>query len=466
MAGLQKKIYDSLPYPFKVFLLNIKAYLNVKQRYNKEFNSYLSHYSNLWKAPLSNVLQYQKKELTQLLLEIFEHSDWYRVKMEQLNITTESIRKDPFKVLVQMPILEKIDRKKNVLSLSNKNRKTAMVHYTSGTSGTPTVDYIDKESINKSFALWKRFHKVIGITKKNKTVRFSGRLIINANTKKPPFWVYNYFEKQLLMSTYHLTSNNLPHYLKKLNNFKPELLDGYPSALYILSRFINKKSIKLDFTPLAIAVTAETLYDYQRHEIEKAFGCKVFNQYASNEGSPLITECIAGHLHLNLDSGVFEFLNPKGEKAKPGELAYLVVSSFINFKTPLVRYNIGDTVELSDKDEKCSCGCEMPIIKKIIGREDDILWTEEKGYVGRMDTAYKGLSGIAKSQIIQESPSKISINMVVEEEFNDDVKEKLFKNIKERLGQNIECQINIVNDIPAGVNGKFDAVKRNFDIQL
>ncbi|XMO86148.1 hypothetical protein AAFN75_15265 [Algibacter sp. AS12] len=466
MGGLKETIYNKMPYPFKFVLLNIKGYLNKKQRYNKQFESFLKEYNTLWKADIATIKTYQENKLGVLLLEVLEHSPWYSSIMKNLGITKTQIEQDPFNVLNKMPILEKTDRKNNVQALLNNKRETAMVGHTSGTSGSPTLDYIDIESINASFAFWKRFHHTIGIKPNTKQVRFSGRLIVDAKASKPPFWMYNYFDNQLLMSTYHLTENNLASYIKKLNAFKPKLLDGYPSAIYIISKYINKNNLKLSFIPSAIAVTAETLYDYQREEIEKAFQCKVYNQYASSEGSPFITECTAGNLHLNLDSGVFEFINIKGEPAKTGEIAKLVVTSFINYRTPLVRYSIEDTVLLSNNKTLCSCGCKMPIIERLIGREDDILWTEAKGFVGRMDTAYKGLEGIIKGQIIQKSPTLIEINLETDALFTKKMKTTFLNNLKARLGEDIEYQLNTVDTIPLGANGKFVAVKRQFKLNF
>ncbi|WP_299311831.1 hypothetical protein [uncultured Aquimarina sp.] len=467
MGKMQEKIYNSLPYPFKFLLLNIKAFQNSKQRYTKEFDAFLKEYIDLWNADSNHINAYQRNRLILLLSEALKHSDWYSKTLKELEVELKDIEENPYDVLQKMPILTKFERKTNPELLLNKSRNTDGVGYTSGTSGAPTINYLDKESINRSFALWRRFHKAIGLeTKRVRQVRFSGRLMVKPNATKPPFWVYNYFENQLLMSTYHLTNDNLFHYVKKLNRFKPILLDGYPSAIYVISRFINQNNLTLNFTPKAIAVTAETLYDYQRLEIEKAFNCHVFNQYASSEGSPFITECTHGSLHLNTDSGIFEFVNIKGEKAKAGEVAQLVVTSFTNLKTPIIRYNIEDTVLLSPEGKICDCGCAMPMIEKLTGREDDILWTKEKGYVGRMDTAYKGLEGIVKSQIIQESPDEILINLIADENFDFKMQEKLVHNLKDRLGQNISYQVQVVKDIALGPNGKFDAVKRNFTIEL
>ncbi|MDH7446572.1 phenylacetate--CoA ligase family protein [Aquimarina sp. 2201CG14-23] len=467
MGGIKEKIYGLVPYPLKFILLNIKGYMNVKERFNKDFYKYYNTFKGQWDAKIDVLEDYQEDRLRGLLIEVYEYSDWYQTVMKDIGITASDIDNDPYAVLKRMPILKKIERRTEFERILNKSRETAMVGHTSGTSGTPMIDHVDLASINISFAFWKRFHYAIGLGPKNRQVRLSGKLIVDPITKKPPFWMYNYFDDQLLMSTYHLTENNLGAYIKKLNRFKPVLIDGYPSALYIMSKYINKHSLKLNFVPKAIAVTAETLYDYQREEIEKAFQCNVYNQYASNEGSPFITECVEGNLHLNIDSGVFEFFNTDGKKAVPGDIAKLVVTSFINYRTPLIRYDIGDTVMLNDESSAaCNCGCEMPIIERIIGREDDILWTEEKGYVGRMDTAFKGLTGIKKSQIIQENPKEIVLNMVIDEDYNDSVELTLLKNLKERLGEETEYQINIIEDIPVGANGKFDAVKRNFELEF
>lgn len=468
MSKLQEKIYSSLPYPFKFILLNIKAYQNSKQRYTKDFHKHLAEYIALWDADIDVVRIYQQERLVLLLKEAFLYSEWYGIAMKHKGITEQDIQSDPYGVLAKMPILTKKERKTKYDEIVNSSRPVDGIGHTSGTSGAPTINYLDKESINRSFALWRRFHKAIGLdTQKVRQVRFSGRLIVKPTVKKAPFWVYNYFERQLLMSTYHLTDNNLHAYVRKLNRFKPVLIDGYPSAIYIISRFINKHNLTLKFKPKAIAVTAETLYDYQRAEIEKAFNCHVYNQYASSEGSPFITECVKGNLHLNLDSGIFEFIKKNGEIAQPGDVAQLVVTSFTNLKTPLIRYNIEDTILLRDiGDQQCSCACNMPIIAKLTGREDDILWTKEKGYVGRMDTAYKGLKGIKQSQIIQDSPEQVVVNLIADEDFDVDMNAMLIHNLKDRLGTKVRYTINVVDDIPLGPSGKFDAVKRNFEIEI
>ena len=463
---MKDKIYRLAPYFTKVLMLNAMAALNYKKRYTNQYKKYVDLYNNLWKQDRSSVLEFQRTELINLLKECYTYSPFYQERFKENKIELSEIVDDPYSVLKRLPLLTKMERKNHVNSIVNSNpeRKIVEIGHTSGTSGSPTKNVQDAESVAKSFALWSRFHNTIGIDSDAKNVRFSGRLIVNPLRKKPPFWVYNRIEKQLFMSSYHLADMNLEAYVNKLNKFKPQLLDGYPSALYVIARFINGQKTILSFIPTAIATTAETLYDYQRTEIEKAFKCKVFNQYASSEGSPFITECIMGKLHINEDSGYFEFLNEKHEPALPGQIGRMVVTSFRNLKTPLVRYDIEDTILLPKNNYDCGCGCNMPYVEKIVGREDDVLWTEEKGYIGRMDTAYKGLEGIVKSQLIQVNKSLLVVKNIIDDDYTEQMNSKFIQNLKDRVGSKVVIKIEIVDDIPLGPNGKFDAVKRQFDI--
>jgi phenylacetate-CoA ligase len=257
------------------------------------------------------------------------------------------------------------------------------------------------------------------------------------------------------MSTYHMTEQNLPAYIDRLNVYRPQLIDGYPSALAILARFIESSGRKLAFRPKAAAVTAETLFDDDRAVIERAFGCKVYNQYASSEGSPFITECGHGRLHLNIDTGVFEFIEIPGSE----DVKELVVTSFRNVMLPLVRYRIGDTVRLDPPNgRQCDCGSAFPTIAAIEGRADDLLYSSERGLIGRLDPIYKGVSGIRRSQIIQDAADSFVILVEAEDGYGLADAELLEKNFRNRLGHSIRLEIRRVEEIQLSANGKFRAV--------
>ena len=88
----------------------------------------------------------------------------------------------------------------------------------------------------------------------------------------------------------------------------------------------------------------------------------------------------------------------------------------------------------------------------------------EKGHVGRLDPAYKGLIGIKKSKIIQHQIDFIEVVNIVDENYSEKVEHRLLKNLRDRLGEKINIEIKIVYEIPLGASGKFKAVERKFNL--
>ena len=111
----------------------------------------------------------------------------------------------------------------------------------------------------------------------------------------------------MLFSAYHVNEENLKFYVNKLNDFKPESLDGYPSVLHRIAKYILKNNITLKFKPIAIFPTAEALTVEMKEDIENAFNAPVRNQYASSEGAPFIVENTKGELEIAPMSGVLNY---------------------------------------------------------------------------------------------------------------------------------------------------------------
>ena len=469
MSGIYSDIYYALPPVIKNIAVTSSLLVQRKIRYGKHYKNYLQFYSENHFKNATEIEVIQLTLLKKILLELNLHSAYFKSIFSSHKISIDKINKatSVSELLSLIPIFQKDFLKQYKTEIDNKNRKRTYIASTSGTTGTPNAIGYDDESLQIGFALLRRFYDMIGLPKDFKSVRLSGKIVVLPSTTKPPYWITNYSSNQLFMSVYHMNEKNLEEYVKKINKFKPELIDGYPSAIYSLAQFINKNKLQLEFKPIAIATTAETLYDCYRHEIEKAFSCKVFNQYSSSEGGAFIAECKFGKLHLQTDSGCFEFLNINGKPALPGEYAELVITSFRQWKTPLIRYRSGDWVKLSEKSfsyQQCKCGCFMPIVDEIIGRQEDILMTEERGYIGRLDPAYKGLIGINKSKIIQHSLNRIEVLNVVAPSYSEMVQQKLIRNLRDRLGEKIDINIRIVDEISLGASGKFKAVERKFEL--
>jgi phenylacetate-CoA ligase len=83
-----------------------------------------------------------------------------------------------------------------------------------------------------------------------------------------------------------------------------------------------------------------------------------------------------------------------------------------------------------------------------------------------MDTAYKGLVGINKSQIIQVDHNDFLVKNVVNDDYTDAVERKFILNLEERLGKKANVKMEYLDDIPLGKNGKFNAVIRKCKLPI
>lgn len=455
MAGLKDRVFNASPLWAKGALLGMHSRLHAARKYGQVYRdevSALRHRARLSANALEHV---QRALLGEFLNAVREANAYYRDMMHRVGVDSALIETDPIAALLKLEILEKQFLKDNMQTLASEGVPVFSVANTSGTSGSPMDTPYDAAGYQKGFAYWRRFYDGMGLGESFRNARFSGRVLLGEARDPRAFWVHDWAERRLFFSSYHMTAANLPAYVAKLNQYRPQLIDGYPSALAILARFIESSGHRLTFKPQAAATTAETLFDDDRAVIERAFACKVYNQYASSEGAPPIIECSQGRMHLNTDAGFFEFHDIDGND----DIKELVVTSFRNIKLPLIRYRIGDTVRLDPPGRgSCVCGSAFPTVAAIEGRVDDLLYSTERGAIGRLDPVYKGVTGIDRSQIIQEGKDEFRILIVPAADYGPETLDVLERNFRNRVGHSVGLSIEVVDRIQLGANGKFRAV--------
>jgi phenylacetate-CoA ligase len=287
-----------------------------------------------------------------------------------------------------------------------------------------------------------------------------GRIIVLPEIDRPPFWRYDAAQKNLLFSSYHLSEKNLPFYVKKLKDYHPEEIVGYPSSLYHLSLYIVEKGLEGKIKPQVVFTTAENLLSYQRKIIRQAFKCPVINQYGCTEMAMFASECEHGKLHLHPEHGFVEVVPRDPNQLignEPDLVGEMVCTGFVNKAMPLIRYRLGDEVALS-KSARCGCGRRFPVLEKVQGRIDDIIITPDGRPVGRLDPVFKGFSGIKECQIVQESLDKVSVNIVCDAMFDASIEAELMTEFRKRLGNEMEIELVKMTEIPKSANGKFRPV--------
>ena len=175
--------------------------------------------------------------------------------------------------------------------------------------------------------------------------------------------------RQLLLDAHTLSEERLDAYAARLVRYRPRVIHGYAQTVHAIARHLLARGISVP-TVRSVITSAETLYPQHRAVIEKAFGCKVFNRYASRETALEVQECERHEgMHISIDTAILEVVDDEGRRVEEGASGKLLVTDLTNFAMPLIRYQIED-VGVATR-EFCSCGRPFPMIKSIEGRVSD-----------------------------------------------------------------------------------------------
>lgn len=454
---MKEKLYKAAP----DFLQNLMISMYNKRayaiRYGGLYQQYRKEKKENRKLSREELKAYQKKRYREFIEFVLAGSPYYQQRFKAIPNVSE------LDCIQQLPILTKEDLRKNRDEILVRTTEKLIKSSTGGTTGKSLDVYNFARNTQERFAFLDDFRSRFGYELGKKTAWFSGKnLLTNRDVKKNRFWKTDYFHKVRYYSTFHIKQDYLKYYLENLIQFKPEFFVGFPSTMLEIAKYGLQHDYDFPENCLkAVFPTAESVLPEMRATIEKFFKTRIYDQYASSEGAPFIFECSNGNLHLELQSGVFEVLNEKDEPAREGRL---VVTSFTNEGTPLIRYDINDSVILKEESETCSCGNNNPMVSEILGRVDDYIYSPENGKInlGNISNTLKETEGIKLFQVLQNDLNKIKILIITDPDIYTKKTETLFlKNWRDRVGSFMEIELEYVSEIPVEKSGKYRIVKNN-----
>ena len=202
-------------------------------------------------------------------------------------------------------------------------------------------------------------------------------------------------------------------------------------------------------------VTSERLYDEQRQQISKTFGCRVANGYGGRDAGFIAHECPQGGMHITAEDIVVEIVDQQGVPLPDGEAGEIVITHLATAAFPFIRYRTGDVGVLDNKT--CSCGRGLPLLKEIQGRSTDFLIAQNGSVMHGLALIYilRDLPQVRNFKIVQESLDLTRVLLVLAGGLGSELTDEIVRGFKARLGQEVEIVIEEVAEIPAEKSGKF-----------
>ncbi len=443
MNSYLKRLYDLMPTRAQSAMLTAFSARLERQRYGGRFNEFrqLLEQSQWWDR--SKIESFQDERLRSIVAHAYETVPYYHSLFDLHGIKANAFRGR--EDLHRIPLLTRATIKSHAQELKSRQPAGGSLSqgHTSGTTGSPLTVYFCADMVAINYPAMDRQYQWAGAKLGRDGDRVAvvrGNVIVPLKQSKPPYWRHNRNLNQLLMSSFHLQPANLTHYFDALREFRPRVLDGYPSSLYVLARVMLSRGERLSVG--AVVTSSETLYDFQREAIELAFGCRVFDYYAAAERVIFSTECDRhqGH-HLSDEYGITEYVDEYGAAVGVDAEGYMVGTSLHNTGMPLIRYLTTD--RSSAKLKRCECGRTLQLVDDVTTKSEDLLRLRDGRLIppSVLTHPFKPLDCIEASQLVQTDVDHLLVRLMPRPEYTQQHGEQLVRDLKIRLGQDMHITI-------------------------
>jgi phenylacetate-CoA ligase len=417
------------------------------------------------------LIRYQNRRLRKVVQYAYANVPFYHRLFKTVGVTPSEIRS--VKDLNRLPVVRKNDLKKepyfNLISTEFSDTHLKILK-TGGSTGEPFAFYIsDKEdewrmadylraNISCGQRPWDRWVAVLDV---DRTSEHAYALVLVQRAIR-------FFVKNIIPVTW-----NREEQLTAIEKLKPEILDGFSSALWLLAREMELKNRKL-IHPRMIFGSGELISMSSRKYLETVFEAPYYDQFGCAEIARSAWQCPEKNwYHIDMDSVAMQFVGNDGEEVGSGERGEIVYTSLFNYAMPLIRYGTRDIG--TPLDGYCPCGRSLPLINVVEGRENSFLVFPNGHIVSPMSfietlKAFLLVKEIEQYRIVQDKVDKITILVKkANEEINESrVRNWLLANIFHDLprAENVDLsaitfEVKFVDKLPLTQRGKMNVVTSN-----
>ncbi len=360
--------------------------------------------------------------------------------------------------LAQLPILTKSTIRAHHAAFLRAGARGLTTYSTGGSTGEPLQLFVGPARITADVAHRRRAMRWWGVDIGDPEIVLWGSPIEVTRQDRVREFRDRLFRSTLL-SAAGMTPRRMDEYLDTVVRVRPAQLFSHASVLCELAAHAERTGRALTgLGTRVVFVTSEELYDYQRVQLERVFGCPVANGYGGRDAGFIAQECPKGGMHLSVEDIVVEIVDDRGAPVPRGSSGEIVVTHLASDDFPFVRYATGDIGILHDTP--CACGRGLPLLRELHGRADDLLLATDGSRVpGQMVVhLVKGLPEIEAFKLIQETPDLVRILLVASAEIAEEAKSSIVAGVRARLGEGMRVEFEKVETIPREASGKYRTV--------
>lgn len=346
----------------------------------------------------------------------------------------------------EMPLTKGESLSSDPLSFVAFQDKVVRATASGGTSGKRKIIFRTEEDLERSIDTVTRVFRGAGVKKGDKVAILQ------------PFDMWNTghhamaaFQRIGSLSFPLGLSGTDEYILWLLRKFCCNILFSTPSrASYLAS--LSKDGACLD----RVICTGEPVLDSHREHVRKAWGAEIFGTYGTEEFDGIAYECRAHDgYHIVDEDLIVEIIDPETLMPEGRNVGLLVLSKINRTGTVLLRYLVGDIVEVDDSP--CMCGSSAPRLK-FIRRSSESIYLRDGLKIPLQtveDAIRDALGSLPIYQImLQSSGNKEFLTVIVQARHSDNAKKRILDSLVSSipdleeaciLDKSVEIQV-VLND--------------------
>lgn len=440
-----------------------RAYLRVRRPGTLAHLDQLLAHERLTRQELEAV---SNSRLRHIIAYAYENVPYYRALLDRCHIPPAAVKTRAD--LQRLPPLTKALIREHFGALTSRvSVPRTRQASTGGSTGEPLRFLTTSDVKDWHDAAKLRFWRYAGLELGTRHALVWGSTFDVKRLQKGSARLERFLGRQLLLDAHTLSEERLDAYAARLAKFRPRVIHGYAQTVHAIARHLLGRGISLP-TVRSVITSAETLYPHHRGVIEQAFGCEVFNRYASRETALEVQECERHEgMHISIDTAILEVVDDQDREADEGTSGRLLVTDLTNFAMPLIRYQIEDVGVATQ--QFCSCGRPFPMIRNIEGRVSDLVILGDGRMIHPLFMMYlmyptptqdwnegmeQPVPGIRQYEITQTDYHAFDLRIVLDDGWDGSHLGYLSDNFRRYLGTDTRVTIAIVPEIPAGPSGK------------
>lgn len=381
---------------------------------------------------------------------VYNHSPFYRKKLDSADIRPEDIRS--LDDIQRLPLTDKDDLQKDYPFplRSVPFEDIVRIHASSGTTGKRKVLCYTQKDVDVWADIFARCYETAGLTRKDRVQIAVGYGLWTAGVG------FQAGCERFGAMAVPLGPANADMHCEMLVDMETTVFCSTASMALLMAEEIHKRGLLSKIKVKKIILGAERHSDAMRARIKELMGVDhVFDIYGLTElyGPGTGLDC---HLHNGIhywtDHFIFEILDPVSLKpVSDGQQGELVVTTLRKEGSPLIRYRTYDVTRIMDG--ACPCGSPFPMHDRILGRTDDMfIYRAVNIYPSQVDHVLSRLDGIGSEfQIYLKQRESGRDMMLIKAEReagsknadDDQLAEQVATEIRRKIL--VRCQVEIVD---------------------